>query len=62
MWKRGKMKTGKDEGKVMEGNDIEKGGPKAPPRNKMALYEQLYVPKVHSRSTFILPLPPNLSD
>ena len=66
MWKGGKMKTGKDEGKVMNPlfprlhvNDTEKGGPKAPPRNKMALYEQLSVPKVHSRSTFILPLPPN---
>ena len=25
-------------------NDTEKGGPRAPPRNKMALYEQLSVP------------------
>ncbi|CAI9755694.1 unnamed protein product [Fraxinus pennsylvanica] len=45
------MKRGKDEGKIMEPmfprlhvNDTEKGGPKAPPRNKMALYEQLSIP------------------
>lgn len=25
-------------------NDTEKGGPRAPPRNKMALYEQLSIP------------------
>lgn len=42
-------------------NDTEKGGPRAPPRNKMALYEQLSVPKVQSRSTLTLPLPPNKS-
>ncbi|KAJ6815894.1 protein HEADING DATE 3B-like [Iris pallida] len=42
---------GKDEGKAMEPlfprlhvNDREKGGPRAPPRNKMALYEQLSIP------------------
>ncbi|XP_059595444.1 protein EARLY FLOWERING 3 isoform X2 [Vitis vinifera] len=62
------MKKGKDEGKVMSPlfprlhvNDAEKGGPRAPPRNKMALYEQLSVPKVPSRSTVILPLLPNNS-
>lgn len=64
----GKMKKGKDGGKVMSPmfprlnvNDTEKGGPRAPPRNKMALYEQLSVPKVQSRSTLTLPLPPNKS-
>ncbi|KAJ0631217.1 putative protein EARLY FLOWERING 3 [Helianthus annuus] len=25
-------------------NDTEKGGPRAPPRNKMALYEQVSIP------------------
>ena len=25
-------------------NDAEKGGPRAPPRNKMALYEQFSIP------------------
>lgn len=45
------MKRGKDEEKIMgpmfprlHVNDTEKGGPRAPPRNKMALYEQLSVP------------------
>ncbi|KAJ9701915.1 hypothetical protein PVL29_003921 [Vitis rotundifolia] len=45
------MKRGKDEEKMMgpmfprlHVNDTEKGGPRAPPRNKMALYEQLSVP------------------
>lgn len=48
---RERMKRGKDEGKItgpmfprLHVNDTEKGGPKAPPRNKMALYEQLSVP------------------
>ncbi|KAE8669080.1 Detected protein of unknown function [Hibiscus syriacus] len=42
---------GKDDEKIMEPmfprlhvNDTEKGGPRAPPRNKMALYEQLSIP------------------
>ncbi|KAE8718871.1 Detected protein of unknown function [Hibiscus syriacus] len=42
---------GKDDDKIMEPmfprlhvNDTEKGGPRAPPRNKMALYEQLSIP------------------
>ncbi|KAI3822024.1 hypothetical protein L1987_09605 [Smallanthus sonchifolius] len=46
-----KMKRGKDEDKTMgpmfprlHVNDTEKGGPRAPPRNKMALYEQLSIP------------------
>lgn len=45
------MKRGKGEEKVMgpmfprlHVNDTDKGGPRAPPRNKMALYEQLSVP------------------
>lgn len=46
------MKRGKDEEKVVGGpmfprlhvNDAEKGGPRAPPRNKMALYEQFSIP------------------
>lgn len=45
------MKRGKDEDKSMgpmfprlHVNDTEKGGPRAPPRNKMALYEQLSIP------------------
>ncbi|KAG6626362.1 protein EARLY FLOWERING 3-like [Carya illinoinensis] len=45
------MKRGKDDEKIMgpmfprlHVNDTEKGGPRAPPRNKMALYEQLSIP------------------
>ncbi|KAF3632865.1 putative clathrin interactor EPSIN 1-like [Capsicum annuum] len=45
------MKRGISEEKVMgpmfprlHVNDTEKGGPRAPPRNKMALYEQLSIP------------------
>ena len=45
------MKRGKDEEKTMgpmfprlHVNDSYKGGPRAPPRNKMALYEQLSIP------------------
>ncbi|GKD21166.1 protein early flowering 3, partial [Tanacetum coccineum] len=45
------MKRGKDDDKSMgpmfprlHVNDTEKGGPRAPPRNKMALYEQLSIP------------------
>lgn len=59
------MKGGKDEEKVMGPlfprlhiNDAEKGGPKAPPRNKMALYEQLSIPtqRFTSGSSSVLPL------
>ncbi|KAG2663477.1 hypothetical protein I3760_16G031500 [Carya illinoinensis] len=46
-----KMKRGRDDEKITEPmfprlhvNDTEKGGPRAPPRNKMALYEQLSIP------------------
>lgn len=46
------MKGGKEEGKNiaeplfprLHVNDREKGGPRAPPRNKMALYEQFSIP------------------
>lgn len=45
------MKRGKEEEKRLEPmfprlhvKDAEKGGPRAPPRNKMALYEQLSIP------------------
>ncbi|KAL1224604.1 Protein EARLY FLOWERING 3 [Cardamine amara subsp. amara] len=45
------MKRGKDDEKILEPmfprlhvNDADKGGPRAPPRNKMALYEQLSIP------------------
>ncbi|KAK6140766.1 hypothetical protein DH2020_025485 [Rehmannia glutinosa] len=56
------MKRGKDEEKMMgpmfprlHVNDTEKGGPRAPPRNKMALYEQLSIPS----QRFSLPCNPN---
>lgn len=38
-------------------NDTDKGGPRAPPRNKMALYEQLSIPSQRFNSSS-LPLPP----
>lgn len=45
------MKRGKDEDKIkvpmfprLHVNDTDTGGPRAPPRNKMALYEQLSIP------------------
>ncbi|XP_058073990.1 protein HEADING DATE 3B [Magnolia sinica] len=61
------MKGGKDEDKVMgplfprlHVNDTEKGGPRAPPRNKMALYEQLSIPSQRfNSSASTLPLPPH---
>ncbi|KDP40820.1 hypothetical protein JCGZ_24819 [Jatropha curcas] len=62
------MRGPKDEEKIMSPifprlhvNDTEKGGPKAPPRNKMALYEQLSIPsqRFSSGSSSMLPLPPN---
>lgn len=42
-------------------NDTEKGGPRAPPRNKMALYEQLSIPsqKLTFGSASMLPAPQN---
>ncbi|KAL2493177.1 Protein EARLY FLOWERING 3 [Abeliophyllum distichum] len=62
------MKGGKDEGKSMDPlfprlhiSDADKGGPKAPPRNKMALCEQYSVPsqslRFASGSMTMLPLP-----
>ncbi|MCL7033866.1 hypothetical protein MKW94_030445 [Papaver nudicaule] len=63
------MRSGKDEEKSAGGplfprlhvNDTEKGGPRAPPRNKMALYEQLSIPsqRFNSGSGSTLPLPPS---
>ncbi|KAI3830499.1 hypothetical protein MKW98_030662 [Papaver atlanticum] len=62
------MRSGKDEEKSVEPlfprlhvNDTEKGGPRAPPRNKMALYEQLSIPsqRFNSGSGSTLPLPPS---
>jgi len=61
------MKRGKDDEKIMgpmfprlHVNDTEKGGPRAPPRNKMALYEQLSIPSQRFNSG-MLPLNPNNS-
>lgn len=61
------MKRGKDDEKIMgpmfprlHVNDTEKGGPRAPPRNKMALYEQLSIP-TQRFSTGVLPLNPSNS-
>lgn len=62
------MKSGKDEGKSMDPlfprlhiSDADKGGPRAPPRNKMALYEQCSVssrsPRLASGSVTMLSLP-----
>ena len=59
------MKGGQDEEKRMDPlfprlhiNDAEKGGPRAPPRNKMALYEQLSIPsqRLTSGSASVSPL------
>lgn len=59
------MKRGKDEEKILEPmfprlhvNDADKGGgPRAPPRNKMALYEQLTIPshRLNDRSSASFP-------
>ncbi|MQM00848.1 hypothetical protein Taro_033583, partial [Colocasia esculenta] len=62
------MKRGRDDDKVMgplfprlHVNDADKGGPRAPPRNKMALYEQLSIPsqRFGSGGAPSLPLPPH---
>ncbi|KAG6782127.1 hypothetical protein NC652_008237 [Populus alba x Populus x berolinensis] len=62
------MRGAKDEEKMMSPmfprlhvNDAEKGGPRAPPRNKMALYEQLCIPsqRFSSGSGSMVPVPPN---
>ena len=61
-----RMRGEKDEEKVLSPmfprlhvNDTEKGGPRAPPRNKMALYEQLTIPtqRFSSGSASATPLP-----
>ncbi|RDY14498.1 Protein EARLY FLOWERING 3, partial [Mucuna pruriens] len=62
-----RMRGGIEEGKEISPmfprlhvRDAEKGGPKAPPRNKMALYEQFSIPSQNfasgSASLFQLPL------
>ncbi|KAK2654527.1 hypothetical protein Ddye_014383 [Dipteronia dyeriana] len=64
------MRGGRDDEKVtttipmfprLHVNDTEKGGPRAPPRNKMALYEQLSIPsqRFTSGSPSSLPLQSN---
>lgn len=62
-----KMKRGKDDDKSVEPmfprlhvNDTERGGPRAPPRNKMALYEQLSIPSQRFNPG-MLPANPNSS-
>lgn len=60
------MKGGKEKDTIMgplfprlHVNDTDKGGPRAPPRNKMALYEQLSIPSQRFNSTASsVPLPP----
>ncbi|KAJ7958323.1 Protein EARLY FLOWERING 3 [Quillaja saponaria] len=63
------MKRGNDDEKVMGPmfprlhiNDKEKGGPRAPPRNKMALYEQLSIPSQRFNSSFLSLNPNNSSN
>uniref|UniRef100_A0A1D1XJB3 Protein EARLY FLOWERING 3 n=2 Tax=Anthurium amnicola TaxID=1678845 RepID=A0A1D1XJB3_9ARAE len=62
------MKGGRDDDKVMgplfprlHVNDADKGGPRAPPRNKMALYELFSIPsqRFNSDAASDLPLPPH---
>ncbi|XP_027330064.1 protein HEADING DATE 3B-like isoform X2 [Abrus precatorius] len=61
------MKRGKEEEKGpmfprLHVNDTEKGGPRAPPRNKMALYEQFSIPSQRfnpNSSSNILSQPPS---
>ncbi|KAL2457486.1 Protein EARLY FLOWERING 3 [Abeliophyllum distichum] len=60
------MKRGKYEEKIMgpmfprlHVNDAEKGGPRAPPRNKMALYEQLSIPSQRFSQGVLPPNPTN---
>ena len=52
------MKRGREEEKIssplfprLHVNDADKGGPRAPPRNKMALYEQFSIPSQRFTST-----------
>ncbi|CAA7397294.1 unnamed protein product [Spirodela intermedia] len=62
------MKRAREEDKVagplfprLHVNDADKGGPRAPPRNKMALYEQFSIPsqRFSSSSSSTLPFPPH---
>ncbi|EXB66904.1 hypothetical protein L484_019542 [Morus notabilis] len=63
------MKRGKDEEKIagpmfprLHVNYADKGGPRAPPRNKMALYEQLSIPSQRGNSASgVVPLNPKFS-
>ncbi|KAI4337111.1 hypothetical protein L6164_015564 [Bauhinia variegata] len=61
------MKRGKDDENMgpmfprLHVNDTEKGGPRAPPRNKMALYEQLSIPSQRSNPR-LLPLNSNTAN
>ncbi|XP_031373775.1 protein EARLY FLOWERING 3-like isoform X1 [Punica granatum] len=62
------MKRGKDGERLMgpmfprlHVNDADKGGPRAPPRNKMALYEQLSIPSQRFNPG-LLPGNPNISN
>ncbi|GMG99089.1 hypothetical protein Nepgr_000929 [Nepenthes gracilis] len=59
------MNTAKDDEKTVgpmfpriHVNDTEKGGPRTPPRNKMALYEQLTIPS-HRYNPGVVPLNPS---
>lgn len=57
------MRRGKEEEKISSSpmfprlhvNDADKGGPRAPPRNKMALYEQLSTPSQRFNSSSLPP-------
>lgn len=62
------MKRGKDDEKVMgplfprlHVSDTEKGGPRAPPRNKMALYEQFSIPSQRFNQGLLPPTNTNSS-
>ncbi|KAB5553181.1 hypothetical protein DKX38_010492 [Salix brachista] len=63
------MKRGKDDDKItgpmfprLHVNDTDKGGPRAPPRNKMALYEQLSIPSQRFNPDALSRNPSNTSD
>ena len=63
------MRRGKDYDKItgpmfprLHVNDTDKGGPRAPPRNKMALYEQLSIPSQRFNPDALSRNPSNTSD
>ncbi|CAH9072054.1 unnamed protein product [Cuscuta epithymum] len=63
------MKRGKDDDKIsgpmfprLNVNNPDKGGPRAPPRNKMALYEQLSIPSQRFNKGVSSPGPKNASN